>query len=81
MFGAQVSLALFLSGETAQASRAIAALGALYSRADHAATMDKMTGARLAQPRPAAAAALRAARRARCAPPPTPPRGAWRDAR
>jgi hypothetical protein len=41
-----VSLALFVAGETEQAARAIAALGALYSRADHATAMDKMTGAR-----------------------------------
>ena len=40
-----VALALFTAGEVAPASRAVRALAALYSRADHAAVMDKMTAA------------------------------------
>ena len=40
-----VALALFTAGEVAPAARAVRALAALYSRADHAAVMDKMTAA------------------------------------
>ena len=47
----QVALALFVAGETAPAARAVSALGALYGRADHAAVMDKMTGAPFPTPR------------------------------
>lgn len=41
-----VALALFTAGEVAPAARAVRALAALYSRADHAAVMDKMTAMR-----------------------------------
>lgn len=40
----QVSLALFVSGDSEVAARAIVALAALYSRADHAECMERMIG-------------------------------------
>ena len=39
---AQVALALFVTGDTAAAARAMSALGALYAREDHAGCMERL---------------------------------------